>query len=262
MKRKPISRATYIKRAKILKKLGYEISYKANSRAGVSGPKKAAITRLWFDKAFYYATNPDKNRFEFKRFRSTSAKREWEAYASENQIFPGGVFIQRPKGVAKGKYKLRRKKNGTLEITTSDKRRIKDIIVRLDMSAVAADSKAALEKALKNQKRPRQFLLSVNGIDSEKQSFTDLESFNRYLEDELIPELTAASFNFRKWGKRVFGLRLRYSQKGEEKAEGEGQTFNFKTGGIFDRASKKVYGRRKFEARAQFKVKKGRRKGT
>ncbi len=255
------SKSSYSQKAHKLRTLGFNLGFKANRNATSNRYYKAAVGKAW-NRARFYVINAEENRIEFKRFRSAKGKRVWKGALSNEQIMPGGAFIQRPKGVEKGKYKIKVERDGSIEITTSDRRRIRDVILRLDMREIAKDSRRELERVLSARKRPSQILLTVNGFDAETQSFADLESFNRYLEEELIPELHDARFNFKKYGKKVFGLKLVYSGKGRRKAKGEGKIFDFEKGGIFDESDKRVYGRKRYRNRKNYVRKKGKREGT
>lgn len=269
MPRKTTSPAVYLARARKLRGLGYQVAYSPARKGTKTAGHKAAVSRLWNDRAVFYATDPDKHNLEFHRFRSAKAKREWRGFVADEQVFPGGFFFQRPAGVEKGKFKIRRNaatkgKRASVTVTTSDRRKIRDVIVMLDMKKLADDSELELANTLAQLERPAEMLLTVNGFDADTNRFEDLESFNRYLSDDddgLIRRLKKAKFNFKKWGKKVFGVRLVYTPKGRKKKEGEGQIFDFKTGGIFSAKSKKVYGKRKFENREKFLERKGKRKG-
>lgn len=251
----------YAEKARKLRSLGYNINYNGNKKAKSTGAYKSAISRYW-GKASFYVIRQEKHRQEFHRFRSPKSKREWSRLAPPDTVFPSGVFIQRPKGLKKGQYKVRKNKKGELVFTSKGKTKIKDLVVPLNVTELAVDPKLELEKTLKGKTRPRQLALTVNGFDSEKQQFDDLEAFNRYVENEFIPRLQAAEFDFATWGDKIFGLHLIYSQPGEEKADGEGTRYNFNRGGIFDVASKRVYGTKKFSNRKKYTKKKGKRKGT
>jgi hypothetical protein len=236
------SNSEYTRRANLLRKVGYKLGWKGNDASTHSKGAKAAITKYWENKGVFYLANPEKNRLEFKRFRSPSSRRKWAELAADEQVFPGGVFVQRPKGFEKGEWTIKLGKKG-LYIKSGN---VRDIVLKLDMVDVARDPKKALEKTLKGHKRPADFMLTSNGFDRAAGVFSDLEMFNRYLEESLIPDLEEKDFDFEEYGKRVFGLRLIYTPKGRKKKKGEGKTFDFDTGGIFDESSKRVYGIKKF----------------
>jgi len=256
MKTHKISKATYTDRANKLRKLGYEVTYKGNKVP--TAQQKSAVTKLWFDKAFYY--HGDKaSQMEFRVWRGAKQRASFEGLLSEDQVFKRGYFLQRPKGIKKGDYRIR-VKGKAIEITTRDGRKVRDSVVRLDMVGLLRDSKAELQRVLKGRKRPRQIQLTVNGWDRDNAPINNLEDFNKYLEFDLLPKLTAAKFNFEKYGQRVFGLKMIYSTKGQKHAKNEGKIFDFKTGSIFDASSKVVYGKRKSEDRSHT-IKTGKRKG-
>lgn len=258
MSKKSKSNADYAKKARKLRTFGFHTSY---SKANNSPQFKSAVTRAWSRSAFY-VVNAEKNRIEFKKFGKGVSRNNVSDYVSPEQIAPGGFWIQRPKGVEKGQWKFKPQKDGTVKIyTKGSKAKVNDILLRLDVTELAIDSKAEFERLLEGKKRPRQILLTVNGFEA-GQSHENLERFNRYVEEELIPHLQEAEFDFDAWGDKIFGMRLVYSSKGEKKAEHEGEQFDFSTGSIFEADSKKVYGKRKFAKRKKYIVKKGKRKGT
>lgn len=260
MASKHVSKSEYTKRARKLRTLGFNLKWNPNNR-NLSGPHyKASVNKAWH-RAVYYAVNTEKNRLEFKRFRTKKARLAWKGHVADETIMPGGVFIQRPRGVKKGTLKVRLGRTGSL-IITDGRKGIRDISIKLDISAIAIDPRKALERALSNHKRPRELMLTANGFDRTAGVFSDLEQFNRYLEEELVPRLDLAEFNYEKYGKKVFGVRLIYSPKGGKLAPGEGKTFDFKKGSIFDESTKRVYGRKSAKGRKRFVTKKGKRKGT
>lgn len=257
----------YLERAKKLRSLGYNIKYSPSRKSTKTPQYKSAVSRLW-ERAKNYVNVPNQ---VFHRYRSETTRKRWQGSGaiSRSQDFPGGFFQELPPGYKKGEYQLRLREKGEVELKVrrKNKRIVDDRIIPLDATALATDSKAELELKLKGKKRPRKFLLRCNGHSRRADrhpdgGFNDLETFNRYIEDDLIPQLNDAEFDYEKWGKEVFGFILQYTPKGRKKAEGEGETFNFKTGSIFDAKSKRVYGRKKFLNRKKYKKKKGKRKGT
>lgn len=264
-RKKPQNQKSYAQKAAKLRSLGYNIGYRPG-RIAFRGPHyKAAVSRL-YSHAQLYTEGKSKERHDFHRFRSAKSKRKWKKALSSDQVFPCGFFWQRPKGVSKKQYKLRLKKNGVVDIkvTVKGKEVVHDTAVLLDMVEVAKDSRKELEDKLSGLKRPKQLLLTVNGHDAGKQSFGDLEAFNRYLNDEnegLLVQLNNSGFDFENWGHKVFGVHMVYSVEGEEKSEGEGKVFDFESGSIFDANSKRVYGRKKYLNRKQYTKRKGKRKG-
>ena len=260
-RRYKIKDSTYAERAKKLRAIGFNVNFKRTSKikGRARGSQKAAVTRAW-EKASQFAANPEKNRFEFKRYTKTTPRSTWEKAVSSKQLMPGGVWIQRPRGVEKGKYRYRVSKKGRITITTSDRRQIRDVILRINMSAVAEDSKAELQRVLEGEKRPGQILLTVNGCDSA--DFADLEAFNRYLEDDLLKQLDESEFDFDRWGEEVFGLKLVYTPKGTKKKKDEGKRFDFTKGSIFSANSKRIYGTKKYQNRKKLTKKQGKEKGT
>jgi hypothetical protein len=246
--------------------LGYNIGYNSGRKEKSTGPYKAAVSRLYFRVALY-TRGKSKGNYDFHGFRSTKAKREWKAALPSDTIFPGGFYFQRPKGVSKKNYRVKLLKGGRVSIKVNDKRKIHDISVLLDATKLADDSKIQLEEKLSGLKRGKQLLLTVNGHEVHKgtyEGFNDLESFNRYINEEtsgLIAQLNDSEFDFKKWGKKIFGVKIVYSQAGEKPGPGEGEVFDFKDGSIFDHYSKRVYGRKKYLNRKQYTKRKGRRKG-
>lgn len=253
------SNSDYAQRANILRKLGYKVSYKGNAKAFQGSHFKAAVTRLWEDKAVFYATNPEPNRLDFHKWSKKYPRKIFEPLLAPDQTYPGGFYIQRPPGTGRGEYKLTRE--GTDSIRIRDKQgRSDDVIIRLDLNAVLLDAKKHLTERLKGKKRPRQLMLNVNGFGAGTEKFEDLIQFELYLNDKLIPDLEAAKFNFHKWGKRVFGLSLIYTPEGRKKAEGEGKEYG-ESESIFSSASRRVYGRKRFYNRSVAKKRTGKRKG-
>lgn len=126
--------------------------------------------------------------------------------------------------------------------------------MRLDMLKLSRDTKTYLESLLRKKRRPAQFIITINGFDAGDAHET-LEEFNRYLEGELLPRLNDAEFDFKKWGKKVFGLKMVYNGgKG-------GKPMDFETGSIFEEDSKRVYGKKKYLNRKFYTKKKGNQKG-
>jgi hypothetical protein len=252
-------KSLYIERANKLRSLGFEVGYKGNRRA--SPQQKSAVTRLWQKNAIFYATNPDKNRLTFVRYTSKTTRKKVAQHVGPAQIFPKGFFLQRPPGVEKKDFKWEIQRDGSLVVGTKDGR-VRDVVVPLDMIEVAKDPAEGLKQALAGRKRPEQLLLTVNGYDSEKRKFDDLNQFNLYLEETLIPRLEDAEFDFEKYGKEIFGVHLVYPPKGSKrKRGGKEKVFDFKTGGIFSE-SRVLYGAKKFKPRKEWVLKKGKRKGT
>ena len=263
-KKRKYENKEYTKRARILRKLGYRVKYNPSKKTVSGAHYKSAVSKFWNKAKFYVGVKGQ----EFHRYKSQATRIRWKKSGaiSESQEFPKGFFMETPPGVEKGKYKLRLGKKGVIKVTTTDKRMVNDTILALDASELADDSKASLEKLLKGKKRPRKFLLRSNGHSRkadrhEDGGFDDLETFNRYIEDELIPQLNDAEFDYQRWGTQVFGVILQYTPKGGKKVEGEGKVFDFKNGSIFDEKSKRVYHRKKFLNRKKHKMKKGKGKG-
>lgn len=257
-KKKPITKEVYAKRARELRGYGFNLSLRGNKNP--TSQEKSSVSRAWNRVVFYVGgRGANEKRLDFHRFRGSASEKKWRSNIARERITPGGFFVQRPKGVKKGQYKISIHKEGGVKIKVRGKK-VNDIEILLDMIGVARDPRAELQRVLKGHKRPREFLLTVNGYDASR--FEDLEQFNRYLETDLIPHLERAEFNFEKWGATVFGLRLVYSGKGDKKTGGEGKAFDFESGGIFDESSKRVYGRKKYTDRKKWSIKKGKRKGT
>lgn len=256
MPRKTTPKSTYTKRAAILRKLGYKVTYRGNRKS--TPGQHAAVTNLWNDKAVFYATNPDPNNLDFHKWGKKYRRKDYEGVLAPDQIYPDGFYIQRPGSVGRGKYTLTKDGDG-IRLRASGL--ADDLIIRLDLPDFLKRQHKALEAKLKGLKRPRQFLLNVNGFDTGAEKFSDLEQFNRYLNENLIPDLHASGFDFGKWGRRVFGLKLVYTPKGRKKAPEEGTDFDFKTGSIFSGRGKKVYGKKRFYKRSENKQRKERRKG-
>ena len=255
MPRKKLSRHEYFKRKNKLVKFGFNLSFGRGSDD--TRYTRAAISRAW-NRSIYYIAHPQRNRTEFIRFRSRRGRKSWGVYVPKARIMPGGVFLQRPANVEKGDWKVRRNRDGTLS-ELSKKGKIRDLIVRLDATKFALNPSEHLLEKLKGRKRPKQFILTVNGWDSVSQgAFNDLKSLNRYVETSLVPRLHNAQFNFEKYGKEVFGVKLVYTMGGK-KAPGEGKPIKEN---IFHEFDKRIYGRKKFINRQTWQLKTGKKKGT
>jgi len=250
MPRKKLSNHDYIKRSKTLRKFGFKLSFRGNRKSSPS--QLAAVTKAW-NNVRYYTVHAKRNRSEFVRFKNQADRKSWEAYVSKSRIMPGGVFLQRPEEMEKGKWKVKRQSDGTL-LETSKK--LKAVIIPLDARKLAKNPQKHLGEKMKGKQRPRDYLLTVNGWTkkfSDARRFKSLDEFNRYWENTLLPNLKAAGFNFKKYGKETFALRLVYTPKGKKKGKGEGKLVENQLE-LFS-PNRKLYGRKTFTNRQEWQLK-------
>jgi hypothetical protein len=114
----------------------------------------------------------------------SSKRLELAKFLSKDQVTPSGFWIQRPKGVGKGKliYRLR---GNSLEVSIPGKMR--DVVLSLNARLILRNPEKALTEAMQGRKRPRQVRLMVNGFQGNN-SYS-AKQFFEYMHDDLLPFL-------------------------------------------------------------------------
>lgn len=190
------SKSTYDKQARFLRAAGYKISYRGNRKA--TPAQKAAVTRLFQPLSAY----TEKNDFIFRHVPRRNKKVLRGTFSSQ-QITPGGVFIQRPKGVSKKDFKISIKKTG---VSLAGKN-FRDVFVSLDPEKLAVDPEKAARDAIGNRK-PVWVKMVVNGFEARgdalnpKEKLHALKVFWSYWE-QLYKDLTSDDPEDRERGGRA-----------------------------------------------------------
>lgn len=155
--RKAWSAKDYATAAKKLRKAGFNVSAKPGQKA--TGHQKAAVHRLWNqNKRRVQAYLNPANGFKFVPMTSRQAKK-LKRLASKEQMTPGGMFFQTPKGTDPDDISFR-VDGDRLEVSANNRR---DVIVRLDPELLAIDPDRAVREAIGDRK-PAKVSLMVNGF--------------------------------------------------------------------------------------------------
>lgn len=177
-------KALYTERARILRKAGFNLSYKGNKKS--SPQQKAAVSRAYYRISTY--VKPEHN-FTFRRANS-SRLRKLRGTLSDQQITPSGFFVQIPRGVPKNKFRVSVSTKGEVSIKTPGRR---DVILKLNPKRLARDPLKEITQTL-GKKKPRFTKLQVNGYEVKGEGFKtdDPESVKLFYEywETLFAELT------------------------------------------------------------------------
>ena len=186
----------YAETAKILRKLGYEITYKSNDRSTFR--QRGIIRRLYEAKKsfinFAEVNRRGKRResfgieYQFKFQKLTPSKlklAKQSGLISKEQFTKGGIFIEKPVNVPARDYLVKFTGKG---VKISGGKR-KDTIVKLNPKILAVDPTKAVEVAMAKRRKPKFVSLMVNGFNSRHMS-ASLKQFYYYLNNVLLPSFT------------------------------------------------------------------------
>lgn len=177
------------RRAKLLKKAGFNISYTGGRKSSPS--QRGAVTRLYRRISTY--TKPE-HRFAFKKLAPINVKRARSALAP-NQVTPRGIFVQIPKGTpVSPKYVRFKPGSSTVRPSIQVHSRTGYIdYIKLDPSSLAVDPVAEIRAAITGKRRPISTQIVVNGYQSSishgLKTPRDLTNFYQYW-DALYQETT------------------------------------------------------------------------
>lgn len=185
--------------ADLLRKSGYNITYKANDRKTFN--QRGTIVKLYKEKAAYInfaEFNPRSKtnkkggtrevsgvKYNFALKKLTPKQRK-QALASglfsKKQFTSGGVFVEKPSNIPASEYKISFEK-GLVKIKGGKR---KDVIVKMNSGEFAVDPVSAAKRAIGKRKPKNGAALMVNGFRS-RATAANLKTFYYYLENELIP---------------------------------------------------------------------------
>ncbi len=189
-KRKKIPLAEYKRRAALLKRHGVPVDFntgasKRKRAKSLSPARKAQVSKKWEQVKFYL--EGEKQKFVFKKASPKMRKKMAKGLASK-QVTETGFFVRVPKGVKRAPTYKEIKGGVEYKATGPKGGKRREIIKEIDAEQLADDPKAAIE-SLKPRGRVNQIFLTVNGFDSEKTIYRDLEQLAFYFTDDLLPRL-------------------------------------------------------------------------
>jgi hypothetical protein len=229
----------YLKKAELLRKYGFKITY------GKRGHKKAGdksnVTRQW-KKIKNYAEG-DKQRFRFFK-ADTKTKKKIQGVLAPIQVAPAGFFFRIPNGAKKFKIKLNGK-NVEVEGTGVKGGKRREVYVKLDPIDIAKDPVQAVKKHFPKFKKDRNKMKArvvVAGYDGRRDY--PAEYFLNYM-----PEMVSQLLDPEREGDESFARRRIATNKRALKPKDISDIFHikleFQTPSNYAKRSKKVQSKRK-----------------
>ena len=211
--------------ADALRKLGYDISYKANDRKTFN--QRGVIRRLYDDKkSLINFTEPPKRKaahkaggieynYKFQRFSPKNLKRlKKSGVFTSEQFTPNGIFIEKPVNVPASEYKISLTAKGEVRFKGRDRN---DVIVPLETRAIVKDANKEIDRVLNSREEPDTYSL-ICGKYSSGLGFTK-KTLSQYLKDDLMREWLEEGGKYYREGNTkqgftdVFKIRFLYRPK-------------------------------------------------
>jgi len=177
-----------------LRRLGYDITYKANDRKTFK--QRGVIRRLYEQKVSYinfadFNTRAKQRNisgvqygFMFQKLKPNQLRLAKKSdLFSKEQFTKGGVFIEKPVNMPASEYKVKFTKDG-MRIKAGKRR---DLVVKLDSKLLAIEPTRAVNEAI-GKRKPGMIGLMVNGFSAKGAQGYTLGQFYKYLENELLPQ--------------------------------------------------------------------------
>lgn len=202
MKASPISSTPWRKRryalaAELLRRSGYDITYKANDRSTFR--QRGIVRRLYDAKAGFLAHTDfgkqglhgksreieEGKEYIFKIQKLTRKQKKQvkdSGLFSKEQFTKHGVFIEKPVNIPAKDYRIKFTKKG-IEVRMGKRR---DLIVKLDWRDMISDAKETIRRLVEKYK-PKSSSLVVNGFRATSNISISAEALEFYITEDLLP---------------------------------------------------------------------------